>query len=636
MSDEEQKNNDANLEFHKYKRNFLRMEVTKNKNKIDAEIEFLSTEEKLQLLERCDEISAELEDLNSKIFRSIFLAQHSESATQTEYDLCVEYKKRISLSITKLNESLPETERKTNQNQYKEDIGRSTLKLPHLPLPEYGHKDGEDLGRFLKNFKHLISKYSLSEYEKYIYLQRQLSNEPLTLVKSLELGQQNYSSAKELLQKAIASTVVQQYKIIKQLSEMKLTNTGDPYEYISNIRMIMEPFNTLEINSDIILQFFFWNGLNDKIKEIFIQIANQNNPLLEEIKKSMFDATERYLSGKKNKFKDAQLWVDYDSEINRASAAAAMVKVAKSKKKQLKGLYCNMCTGKGIKVDSHSSFNCPIYKTAEHKRERGSSLNGCVKCVKFTHISAECKQEFKRSCSKCGKFHYAFHCLAKNSSEKKNPNKDKTKSQEVSVQSGSLFVGKISLEQYGEDAIVPTFSVGMGNGHKLRCMRDSGCQTNFITNDCADKLKLKEICSDFPITVNGFNKAERHITRVVELKLNQNQPPITAICVPKINIDLKLPGLSEVVEQFVSKGFRLADEFLLLGKDYIYGIDAVIGNNDAHVLPQHDVAFGSASASIYSDSPVGIMLMGGVKRILKNIEKLPLANSYSVANCLVT
>ena len=74
----------------------------------------------------------------------------------------------------------------------------------------------------------------------------------------------------------------------------------------------MEPFNTLEINSDIILHFFFWNCLNDKNKDIFIQITNPKNPSLEEIKSSMFDATERYLSSKKNKFKGEQMRVDYE------------------------------------------------------------------------------------------------------------------------------------------------------------------------------------------------------------------------------------------------------------------------------------------------------------------------------------
>ena len=49
-----------------------------------------------------------------------------------------------------------------------------------------------------------------------------------------------------------------------------------------------------------------------------------------------------------------------DSEINKASAAAAIVKVVKFEKKTLKGLYCNMCTGKGIQFKPYRSIALSI------------------------------------------------------------------------------------------------------------------------------------------------------------------------------------------------------------------------------------------------------------------------------------
>ena len=68
----------------------------------------------------------------------------------------------------------------------------------------------------------MIEKYRLSSYEKFVYLQNQLSNEPLTIIKSLELGMQTYEDAKDLLQQAFASTRTLQYRTIKQLVELKM------------------------------------------------------------------------------------------------------------------------------------------------------------------------------------------------------------------------------------------------------------------------------------------------------------------------------------------------------------------------------------------------------------------------------
>lgn len=84
----------------------------------------------------------------------------------------------------------------------------------------------------------------MSSYEKFVYLQRQLSNEALTIVKSLELAHQNYECAKDLLQRAFASPTTQKYRVIKQLSELKLSFTDDPYEYISKMCLLSESFSS--------------------------------------------------------------------------------------------------------------------------------------------------------------------------------------------------------------------------------------------------------------------------------------------------------------------------------------------------------------------------------------------------------
>ena len=81
------------------------------------------------------------------------------------------------------------------------------------------------------------------------------------------MGGQNYENAKELLEQAFASTTTLQYRVIQQLVELKMNCGDDPYEFISNMR-ITEAFTVLNIHSNIILQYFFWSGMNDAMQHL--------------------------------------------------------------------------------------------------------------------------------------------------------------------------------------------------------------------------------------------------------------------------------------------------------------------------------------------------------------------------------
>ena len=125
-------------------------------------------------------------------------------------------------------------------------------------------------------------------------MQKQLKDGPLTLIKSVDLNSQNYEAAKELLIEAFASPVTQQFNAIKRLINLKFVAGDDPYKYISNMRQVIEAFKTLKIDTDLVLQFFIWSGLNIEMKTNLMQITNHNKPTLKEIQESIFITSERY------------------------------------------------------------------------------------------------------------------------------------------------------------------------------------------------------------------------------------------------------------------------------------------------------------------------------------------------------
>lgn len=245
--------------------------------------------------------------------------------------------------------------------------------------------------------------------------------------------------------------------------------------------------------------------------------------------------------------------------------------------------------------------------------------------VTLSHDASKCKFRFKKRCFSCNQFHFSLLCSSADQKEtdmscKTSHNVGGNQSRDVNaVNTSSVWVNesKISFsEHHGEDVIVPTFNIVCSPEINLTAMRDSGCQSSFITEAAADKLNLKIIHSDIPLIVHGFNSSEKYLTKIVELAIDPEEPPIRPICMPIIRTKIKLPGLSKVVNGFTNKGYMLADSYLLRETETISGIDLIVGNNDSNVILQQDVKFGSNPSSGLSRTSRGVMLGGSIGRML--------------------
>lgn len=124
-------------------------------------------------------------------------------------------------------------------------------------LPSFSNDKNENLEKFFHGFESIIKKHNLSDYEMFVYLRGQLCKTPKSLVESLDIEEQQYETAKELLTKAFGSTLSQKYDTIKKLSELQLKIDGDPFEYICSMRTITSSFKNLSIDTNIVLQYFF-------------------------------------------------------------------------------------------------------------------------------------------------------------------------------------------------------------------------------------------------------------------------------------------------------------------------------------------------------------------------------------------
>ena len=599
---------DKDSSFLKGTLTVLKTKCTRLLNKLRNQIESLDKRDCANYLDDLKELSQKLELKNEDIAKIVYA-----SGEPTEEDLLKEeeYEDQLGDGIKMLKNHLCDLQDSSNFQtnsstnfQTTDSLRLNSLKLPQMPLPEYSHADGENLELFLSNFENIIDKYNLSSYEKYIYLERQLKGEALLLVKSLSGNSQSFEDAKALLVKAFASPTLQKFEILEKLSNINLSYNGSPYVFISEMRLVLDAIKNLKIETEDVAQFFIWNGMPFSLQSQLINITNNNRPTIQEIEDNIFSAVERYLALQKRKPEKS------NQKVNSVYGLAANVSVGSSTEKFKPCAFC--CSGD--KKADHSMSRCPRYPNPQDKLSMIKRLKLCVRCGN-EHLSENCKFKFYRDCFHCKASHFSFLCV---SAPKKENFGGSRKPDKVSVSNGMLSIEATTVNfQSNFSTILPNLSLPLSNNSYLHALKDSGAQCTLILNKIAEQLKFK-VLDTMEIKINGINCSKPYKTKLVEVPvyIGGELTIISAICVPEINIKLKIKDLDIVVSKFKSNNLILADKTLCNSdeKDVISNIDLILGADNAQIVQEKGPIFPNGHCGC-TNSILGVILMGPLDEI---------------------
>ena len=649
----------ANLSHLIQTRKYVRQRITKVYNNVKDDIDSFSEDDRFMYTDRLESLKNEVKDLDRKIFALNLENGMPEGELQKKIDEDEKYEEKISKTMSKLKfVAQPDP---VNPQTHK------SLKLPEVALPQFSNEKDQCLDKFFHSFEGIIDKHSLSSYEKFVYLRNQLSKSPRVLIDSLDVKEQCYVKAKELLQKAFGSTLTQKYNAIQRLSEMKLGYNGDPYSYIGDIRTVTNSFKTLKIDVDTVLQYFIWNGLNDRFQSHLTQITNESKPSLAEINDKIFEATERYLKqsdkfkenrNKSNFHKNVDSPPAYNKHLNRGTTVMA---TNVNSKRMGKFRSCSLCSSDGKSNVDHDLKNCPVYEKPQEKVDKLISLNACTLCSYGNHETKACQFRFSSRCRLCQGFHFTYLCTGKKSESKpgnasvssvkqetaigESSSKDAPKNTKGKGEAKNSTVNGIAITEVlrstvcDDSIILPTFTCDIetteGNLETVRVLMDGGCQRNFIDEKIAVNNNLKVLKANVGLDIHGFNVSKSVKTKLVLVPLrvgNQNMN-IEALCMPEIRTNLNIEGLGKVVDSFLSKGYSLADKYLQEGEcEEVGNIGIILGEDGDYVLNTIGRTFGQGIMSTYFDTCLGVILRGNVDRILSNIQYLPYVETIKVNN----
>lgn len=375
-------------------RQYVRQRVTNIYNQMSNPTETLSETKKRLYLDKLFNFKSELSVLDKEIYGQLVSDEADDEYLQEKIAEDEEYEEKILYSIEALQSSVS----RLYQMPENEPVFTNKLKLPQISLPQYSDSN-ESLEKFLYSFESIVSKHKLSSYEKYVYLRGQLTKTPRVLIDSLDIQEQNYEKAKELLIDAFGSETVQKFDAIKKLSNLKLGDSTDPYTFIGDVRSVMCSFENLNVDIETMLQYFVWNAMNDQFQSQLVSITNQTRPDIKEIMDNIFVAAERYrdLTNKNRSRRDVQK----EQSVTRPRTVNYAVNIDSS---TLEG-DCILCKGK------HKVRECSNYSDPSSKLSKLRELGGCIKCGFLGHKSFHCKYKFKSKCRLCQKDHMTFLCI---------------------------------------------------------------------------------------------------------------------------------------------------------------------------------------------------------------------------------
>ena len=622
---------DPSLLEHKLKsliktRQYTRSKVTRLCNKIDNEIGTLNSFDRQAYLNRINALNDELKQID-KDFLSLCveLDRPEEELDNIGYETDT-YDEMIAKCIALLDVRVQTSNDRSDILNSSYALNPHLLnkpRLPEIPLPTFSNQKGENLSKFFMTFESIVDRHNLSDYEKFLYLKKQLKGSALILVDTLDIDQLSYFTAKKLLQEAFDSTVNSKYEIITLLSDLYLPKNSDPYRFIGDMRTVLSGIRSLSITVSDIVQFFIWKGLNSSFQSHLTMITNKSKPNLEEIENNIFEATQRYLKEMGNVV--APNYAKPDKFNNKPNVSNNALNVQMKPKP-----FCVLC--KYDKKDfEHKMELCSIYVTPKDKFDKLRSMNGCTKCSFASHDSKACKFKFKSNCRYCQGPHMSYLCL-KPRSKNENKNSPDVQPGRVSTQN-NLSITEAAPISGGGSMILPTFSANiLGKDFELpvRIFKDSGCQHTFICESLAEFLNLPVINGNLSLTIKGFNSDRVISTKIVKIEvvLNGQKFCLNAICIDNIKTKFSAIKLETVVDAFKENGYKIADENFSSGNfREINNLDLVIGTDADHILPMKYVTFGNTNdpngLSSFIDSSIGVIFSGNVEKMVNNLRFLP-------------
>lgn len=430
-----------------------------------------------------------------------------------------------------------------NMTSSSQEGSLSFSKLPRIELPTFSGKY-EDWPSYQDLFTALVHNTSLNNVQKLHYLKTSVAGEAEMLLRHIQITENNYTQAWELLQGRFGNTKMIVNSILRRMFGQKKAANHSANQIKSLLDITTECINSLKnmkISTDS------WDPI------IVFMIGQKLDTEL------LIDWEEHALKEKKN---DMPSWEDMqkflESKFRTLELVAPIASTSREKPQAQKSFHVTIENGEEESEDifqaahanvyteptctfcngNHYIFNCKEFakQTVPQRQEFAQNNLLCYNCLVPIHIVLRCKQNTThRLCKK--KHHSLLH-----------QDKEVQPQMQSQIQpEQKITTAHFSREQTGHDVLLATAQVEVkasnGDTHILRALIDQGSEASFVSARVVDLLELKR--SNINGVVSGVGEGSqtplKHLVDLSIMSRYTNQPVQVKAYVLK-TISTRLPS----------------------------------------------------------------------------------------------
>lgn len=490
-----------------------------------------------------------------------FLDQRSETATLAELKTRLEFiEKQMALfsTIQTSIEQLDDAETKANTRSTFEETYftvqpalvtliesrkqkiegaafQTSVRLPRISLPTFNGDITEWLS-YCTTFKTLVhNDKNLNNIQRFQYLRSTLTGSAIKQIQSLELTDENYKIALQILcdrydnKRYICQAHIQSLMDIKPLDHNKPAKVRELIDKTNVHLRALESLNRPTKQWDDLLVHSIVLKMDSTLRLAWEKVTAQDRlPTLKEL--LTFLHTQCQIS-------------EATSKAGRSDPAPSNAGTSKKPFNSLVSLSRDICT---LCKGTHGLYKCPQFlnKSIEQRIVEVNNFKLCKNCLHQGHESSACRSSGR--CRVCkGKHHSLIHFG-------RTPNSERQGSAMGSVQSAAagavvnnnartaLCSSPSATRELSyiflATALIHVLDI-KGNSKSARAILDSASQLNFITDELVRKLglqKRKVALSVLGIGGNNNLQAKYQTTFTIKSRISDYACIINAVVVPTI------------------------------------------------------------------------------------------------------
>ncbi|XP_054259720.1 uncharacterized protein LOC128984426 [Macrosteles quadrilineatus] len=435
-----------------------------------------------------------------------------------------------------------------------------SVKLPTIKLPTFGGKY-EEWTSFQEIFHSLVhDNTSLTDTQKFHYLKTSLHGPAISVIESLEVTSVNYTTAWSLLKERFENKRILINNHIASLYNINKIERESGLELRSLIDSVNKHLRALEnlghpVQSwDTLLIFTLTKKLDHPTLRLweshivssdvptfsnFITFLKSRCQTLEAIDLNHSDqSTSPYSHSNKmlhhnrhNTISNSHSKQSSGSPHSYSNQMLPHVRQHTTLVTSSSSVTCPYCNG------NHKIFQCNQFKSLK-PTDRYSSikeLGMCINCFSKSHKIKDCQAG---ACKVCNNKHNTM--LHFDSDTENHHIIDQSTEEQPNNHSTSFMTTTLASHCDNLQVVLPTALVDVedneGNKHQCRVLLDSASQSNFITENMADKLRLHKHKTS--TIVSGISEQQANTSSSVVCKLHSQhtayKTSIDCLVIPKI------------------------------------------------------------------------------------------------------